>query len=76
MEIKVLGTGCPKCKALSRAVEEVINETGMEASVIKVEDINEIMQHGVMVTPALMVNNKVVATGKVLKKEEIKKLLN
>jgi small redox-active disulfide protein 2 len=76
MEIKVLGTGCPKCKALTRAVEEVINETGMEASVIKVEDINEIMQHGVMVTPALMVNNKVVATGKVLKKEEIKKLLN
>jgi len=76
MEIKVLGTGCPKCKALTKAVEEVINETGVYASVTKVEDINDIMQHGVMVTPALVVNGKVVASGKVPKKEEIKKLLN
>lgn len=49
MEIKVLGTGCPKCKALTKAVEEVINETGSDATINKVEDINEIMQYGVMV---------------------------
>ena len=76
MEIKVLGTGCPKCKALMKAVEEVVNESGMDASVTKVEDINDIMKHGVMVTPALVVDGKVVASGKIPKKEEIKKLLN
>lgn len=76
MEIKVLGTGCPKCKALTKAVEEVVNETGVNATINKVEDINDIMQYGVMVTPALVVDGKVVASGKVPKKEEIKKLLN
>ena len=76
MEIKVLGTGCPKCKALAKAVEEAVNESGMEASISKVEDINDIMEYGVMVTPALVVDGKVVASGKVPKKEEIKKLLN
>ena len=76
MEIKVLGTGCPKCKALTKAVEEVISETGMDATINKVEDINDIMQYGVMVTPALVVDGKVVASGKVPKKEELKKLLN
>lgn len=76
MEIKVLGTGCPKCKALTKAVEEVVEESGMDASVTKVEDINEIMQYGVMVTPALVVDGKVVASGKVPKKEKLKKLLN
>ena len=76
MEIKVLGTGCPKCKALVKAVEEVVSETGMDATIDKVEDINEIMQYGVMVTPALVVDGKVVASGKVPKKDELKKLLN
>ena len=76
MEIKVLGTGCPKCKALKEAVEEVVNETGIDATIIKVEDINDIMQYGVMVTPALVVDGKVVASGKVPKKDELKKLLN
>jgi len=76
MEIKVLGTGCPKCKALTKAVEEVVNETGIDVTINKVEEINDIMQYGVMVTPALVVDGQVVASGKVPKKEEIKKLLN
>ena len=76
MEIKVLGTGCPKCKALTKAVEKVVNENGIQATINKVEDINDIMEYGVMVTPALVVDGKVVASGKVPKKEEIKKLLN
>ena len=76
MEIKVLGTGCPKCKSLMKAVEEVVSESGLEATINKVEDINDIMQYGVMVTPALVVDGRVVANGKVPKKEELKKLLN
>lgn len=76
MEIKVLGTGCPKCKALTKTVEEVVGESGLEATIDKVEDINDIMQYGVMVTPALVVDGKVVASGKVPKKEELKKLLD
>ena len=76
MEIKVLGTGCPKCKSLMKAVEEVVSESGLEATINKVEDINDIMQYGVMVTPALVVDGRVVASGKVPKKEELKKLLN
>ena len=75
MEIKVLGTGCPKCRALAKAVEEVVNETGIDATIDKVEDINDIMQYGVMVTPALVVDGKVVASGKVPKKEKLKELL-
>ena len=76
MEIKVLGTGCPKCKALTKAVEEVVKETGINATINKVEDINDIMQYGVMVTPALVVDGKVLASGKVPKKDELKKLFN
>jgi len=76
MEIKVLGTGCPKCKTMAKAVEEVVNETGIDATIYKVEDINDIMQYGVMVTPALVIDGKVVASGKVPKKDELKKLLN
>jgi small redox-active disulfide protein 2 len=76
MEIKVLGTGCPKCKALAKAVEEVVNESGIDATIDKVEDINDIMQYGVMVTPALVVDGKVVASGKVPKKDELRKLFN
>ena len=76
MEIKILGTGCPKCKALTKAVEEVVNENGIDATITKVEDINDIMQYNVMMTPALVVNDQVVESGKVPKKEKIKQLLN
>jgi small redox-active disulfide protein 2 len=75
MEIKVLGTGCPKCKKLTQLAEETVKEYGIEANVTKVEDINDIMEYGVMVTPALVVDEKVVLSGKIPKKEELKKLL-
>ena len=65
MDIKVLGTGCPKCKALEKATKEVIEEAGIVASISKVEDIVEIMQFGVMTTPALVINDKVVLSGRV-----------
>ncbi|OQX99336.1 MAG: thioredoxin family protein [Bacteroidetes bacterium 4572_117] len=75
MEIKVLGTGCPKCKALEKATKDVINEARLDASVSKVEDIVEIMQFGVMTTPALVINDKVVLSGRVPTIDELKKLL-
>ena len=60
MEIKVLGTGCAKCKTLYKATEEALKEAGIEANLSKVEDIVEIMKFGVMTTPALVVDGKVV----------------
>ena len=75
MEIKILGTGCPKCKALEKVTREVVSETGIEADVSKVEDIMDIMGYGVMSTPALVVNEKVVIKGRVPSAKEIKQIL-
>jgi small redox-active disulfide protein 2 len=73
MEIRVLGPGCPKCKQLDKLVREVIEENQVEASVTKVEDIVEIMNYGIMTTPAMVINGKVVIKGIVPSKEEILK---
>lgn len=76
MKISVLGTGCPKCKKLAEAAELAAQELGIEYDLEKVTDINAIMGYGVMMTPALAIDGKVVATGKVLSVEETKKLLS
>ena len=76
MEIKILGTGCPKCKALEKVTRDVVAENGIEANVSKVEDIMDIMKFGVMTTPALVVDGVVVMKGHVPSKEEVKKLLS
>lgn len=75
INIKILGTGCPKCKTLERLTTEVVNENNFEAEIGKVEDIMQIMNYGVMSTPALVVNEKVIINGRVPSKEEIKKLI-
>jgi len=75
MDIKVLGTGCPKCKALEKAVINSLSELHLQADVSKVEDIMEIMQFGVMQTPALVINGKVVLSGRLPKDQELKSLL-
>ncbi|MDA3891802.1 MAG: thioredoxin family protein [Salinivirgaceae bacterium] len=75
MEIKVLGTGCAKCKALEKATKEAIEKTGINATLTKVEDIVEIMQFGVMTTPALVIDGEIVIKGKVPTVDEISKLL-
>ena len=75
MDIKVLGTGCPKCKALEKATKDAVAETGIDATVSKVEDIVEIMNYGVMTTPALVINGTVVVKGKVPSVAEIKSLI-
>ena len=75
MEIKILGTGCPKCKTLEKMTREVVEQNGIEATIIKVEDIMEIMKYGIMATPALVVNEKVEIKGRVPSADEIKQVL-
>ncbi|OGS19967.1 MAG: hypothetical protein A2252_01595 [Elusimicrobia bacterium RIFOXYA2_FULL_39_19] len=76
MKLEILGTGCAKCKKLYETVEETVKETGITAELSKVEKINDIMKYNVMMTPALVINGKVVATGRIPSKEEIKKWMN
>jgi len=75
-KIQILGTGCPKCKKLTENVKKAVRELGAEYKIIKVTDINEIMKFGVMITPALAVENEVKKVGKVLSVEEIKKIIS
>lgn len=75
MEIKILGPGCPKCKTLEKLTREVVEQNGINAAVTKVEDIVEIMNYGVMTTPALVIDGKVVVKGRVPSSEEIRRLL-
>ena len=75
MIIKVLGTGCSKCKKLEEQVHKAIENSGIEAKVEKVTEIKEIMEHGVMMTPGLVIDGKVVSTGRVLSAKDIEKLL-
>ena len=75
MEIKVLGTGCAKCKSLEKATKEAVEKTGVNATITKVEDIVEIMNFGVMTTPVLVIDGKVVVKGKVPSVDELSKLL-
>ncbi|MCL3779452.1 thioredoxin family protein [Prolixibacteraceae bacterium JC049] len=75
MEIKILGTGCAKCKSLEKAAREAVEKTGVDAVVTKVEDIMQIMNYGVMTTPALVIDDEVVMTGKVTSVDEIVSLL-
>lgn len=74
MEIKVLGTGCATCKALYATVEKVVEELGIQATVIKEEDLMKIMEYNVMTLPALVIDGKVVAKGKI-SAQEVKTLL-
>ena len=76
MNIKVLGTGCKKCVSLKENTETALKEMGIEAEVIKVTDLQEIMAFGVMSTPALVIDEKVVSSGKVLKPKEIVNLMS
>ena len=76
MEIKILGTGCPKCKALEKLTREVVEKNGFGASISKVEDIMDIMKYNVMTTPALVVNEKVEIKGRIPSAEEIKQVLS
>jgi small redox-active disulfide protein 2 len=75
MEIKVLGTGCPKCKTLEKTVINSLAEMNVTADVSKEEDIMKIMEYGVMRTPGLVINGKVVLSGRVPTMDEVKSLI-
>ena len=74
--IKILGTGCPKCKRTTALVEEVVKETGVEATVEKVEDIMEIMKYNVLTTPVVVIDEEVTIKGRVPLKSELMDLFN
>ena len=75
MEIKILGTGCPKCKTLEKLTREVVEKNGIKATITKVEDITEILKYHIMANPALVVNEKVEIRGRVPSEAEIKEVL-
>ena len=75
MKIEILGVGCRKCKQLTANAEAAVKELDIQAEIGKVTDIDKITEYGVMMTPALAVDGVVVSSGKVLNKEEIKKIL-
>ena len=75
MKIQILGTGCPKCNQLYQNAQQAVTESGIEAAVEKVTDLNDIMAFGVMVTPALAVDGQVKASGKVPTAKAIKEMI-
>ena len=76
MKIKILGSGCSNCKKLEENARKAVEELNLEAEIIKVQDIKDIMSYGVMRTPAIVINEKVKMYGKVSSTEEIKKYIN
>lgn len=75
MIIKILGSGCKNCVALKENTETALKETGIDAEVVKVENMKDIVSYGVMQTPALVIDEKVVSYGKVLKPKDIVEIL-
>jgi small redox-active disulfide protein 2 len=76
MEIKILGTGCAKCRSLEKLTRDVVREEKIDADIIKVEDIQDIMKYHIMVTPALVINEQVEIKGRVPSSRELKELLS
>lgn len=75
IEIKILGSGCAKCQALEEAAHVALKELNMDIAIDHVTDFAQIAAYGVMTTPALVINGKVISYGKVLKKDEAKELI-
>jgi len=75
MDIKVLGTGCAKCRAVEKTVKEVLAELSIDAEVEDVRDMAKIMEYKVMMTPGLVIDGKVVSSGHVPSKNDVKKMI-
>jgi len=75
MEIKVLGTGCPNCKRLEKVAREAVAEMGVEATFTKVTDMGDIMSYDILTTPGLVIDEKVVSSGRVPSKAEVTSMI-
>ncbi|WP_180065163.1 thioredoxin family protein [Acinetobacter sp. YH16037] len=75
MQIKVMGTGCRKCKALLAATEEAVKNSGVQAEIEYVTDMIKIAETGLMSTPGLVINDKIVSSGKVLEAQAVAELI-
>lgn len=76
MEIKILGTGCKKCNTLESLVKDIVSTSNINATIEKVTDFTEIMKYGILATPGLVINNKVVSFGVIPSKDKILAWLN
>ncbi len=74
-KIEILGTGCPKCKKTFENVKKAVEEVGTDAEIVKIEDINEITERGVFMTPAVVIEGDTIKEGGIARKEEIKTAL-
>jgi len=72
LKIEILGTGCAKCKKVKEIVERAVFEAGVDAEIVKVDDINKIMDYGVMITPGVVVDGDVKVAGKIPSVDEVK----
>lgn len=75
MKIEILGMGCPRCEKLFEIIEKIVKETGVSAEIIKIEDAEEIARHGIVVTPAVLIDGDVKSSGNMPLEEEIKEWL-
>jgi len=75
MKIEILGSGCSKCKSVEKLVRNIVEELGIQAEIIKVEDLQEIVNRGVMMTPAVFIDGEAKIVGRVPTADELKKLL-
>ncbi len=76
MKIKVLGSGCARCRSLEQVTSKAVEDMGLDAEIEKVEDMRLIMGYGVMRTPALIINDKIILSGQVPDLGEMKEILN
>lgn len=75
MIIKILGTGCPKCKLLEQSIRNVVENNQIDTEIIKIQDMEEIMQYDIMTLPGIVINEKVVMTGRIPDEKELLSLL-
>jgi small redox-active disulfide protein 2 len=75
IKIEILGTSCAKCRSLAKNVEKAVSELGIQAEIVKVDSLQEIMERGVMMVPALYIDGKSKAVGQALSVSEIKEML-
>lgn len=75
MKIKILGSGCPSCIKLTENAKKAVTESGIEADVDKITDINKIIEYGVMTTPAIVIDEEIKSSGRIPSVDEIKKWL-